>query len=66
MITKNMSQNDLAVHDESTHFDNVDTNSHSSLENNDEENCSCSKNQCMLGIASVAIGLGGFVLALLL
>ena len=28
--------------------------------------CSCEKKQCMLGIASIAIGVGGFVLASLL
>ena len=28
--------------------------------------CTCEKKQCMLGIASVAIGIGGFVLASLL
>ena len=32
----------------------------------DEEKCSCEKKQCMLGIASIAIGVGGFVLASLL
>ena len=28
--------------------------------------CSCNKWQCILGISSVAIGLGGFILAMLL
>lgn len=31
-----------------------------------EENCSCNKKQCMIGIASIAIGIGGFVIASLL
>jgi len=31
-----------------------------------EEKCTCEKKQCMLGIASIAIGIGGFVLASLL
>jgi len=31
-----------------------------------EEKCTCEKKQCMLGIASIAIGLGGLALALLL
>ena len=31
-----------------------------------EENCFCEKKQCMLGVASIAIGIGGFVLASLL
>ena len=30
------------------------------------EKCACEKKQCMLGIASITIGIGGFVLALLL
>ncbi len=31
-----------------------------------EEKCACEKKQCMLGIASIAIGIGGFALAFLL
>ena len=31
-----------------------------------EENCFCDKKQCMLGITSIAIGIGGFALAMLL
>ena len=31
-----------------------------------EEKCFCDKKQCMLGIASIAIGIGGFALASLL
>jgi len=31
-----------------------------------EEKCTCEKKQCLLGIASIAIGVGGFVLAFLL
>lgn len=31
-----------------------------------EENCFCQKKQCMIGLASIAIGIGGFVLAVLL
>lgn len=30
------------------------------------EDCFCEKKQCMIGIASIAIGIGGFVIALLL
>ena len=30
------------------------------------EKCTCEKKQCMLGIASIAVGIGGFVLASLL
>lgn len=33
-------------------------------ENND--GCFCAKKQCMIGIASVAIGVGGFVVSLLI
>lgn len=32
----------------------------------DTDSCSCNKKQCMLGIASIAIGVGGFLLASLL
>ena len=53
--------------DEFTHRGTVNADlSSSSLQNNEEENCSCNKKQCLLGIASIAIGLGGFTLALLL
>ena len=34
--------------------------------NTNEEKCTCEKKQCMLGIASIAIGVGGFALASLL
>ena len=37
----------------------------SSFEKTDE-NCFCDKKQCLLGIASIAIGLGGLTLALIL
>lgn len=32
----------------------------------DDGDCSCNKKQCALGIASIAIGIGGFLLALAL
>ncbi len=32
----------------------------------DTDSCSCNKKQCMLGIASITIGVGGFLLASLL
>lgn len=32
----------------------------------DESKCLCDKKQCILGIASIAIGVGGFALASLL
>ena len=31
-----------------------------------EEGCSCERKQCMIGLASIVIGIGGFVLASLL
>lgn len=34
--------------------------------NEDEAKCYCEKKQCMIGLASIAIGVGGFVLASLL
>lgn len=34
--------------------------------NKESENCFCQKTQCMLGIASIAIGIVGFVIASLL
>ena len=43
----------------------VDDVSQKTLDEN-EENCTCEKKQCMLGIASIAIGIGGFALASLL
>ena len=36
------------------------------LDESDVENCSCDKKQCMIGIASIAIGVGGFAIAFLL
>ena len=38
----------------------------SQISDENEEKYTCEKKQCMLGIASIAIGVGGFVLALLL
>ena len=32
----------------------------------EDEGCPCDKKQCVLGIASIAIGIGGFLLALAL
>ena len=32
----------------------------------DEGRCSCEMKQCMIGLASIVIGIGGFVLASLL
>ena len=49
-----MSQNEYVTNDVTQTID----------ENN--ESCFCEKKQCMLGIASIAIGIGGFVLASLL
>ena len=49
-----MSQNEYAISDTSQILDE------------NKEECTCEKKQCMLGIASVAIGIGGFALALLL
>ena len=31
-----------------------------------EDDCSCNKKQCMLAITSIAIGLGGLAIAMLL
>lgn len=50
-----MSQNEYVVNDVAQ--TNLDEN---------EEKCSCEKKQCMLGIASIVIGIGGFALASLL
>ncbi|HET6516875.1 MAG TPA: hypothetical protein VFG25_01475 [Nitrosopumilaceae archaeon] len=36
------------------------------LEQKDSKGCFCAKKQCMLGIASIAIGIGGFVVSLLI
>ena len=47
-----MSQNEYVVNDSSQV--NLDES---------EEECICEKKQCMLGIASIAIGVGGFALA---
>ncbi len=53
-----MSQNEYVVNDTSqTTLNANDT---------DDGTCACDKKQCMLGIASIAIGIGGFVLASLL
>jgi hypothetical protein len=35
-------------------------------EQNDAEPCFCDKKKCAIGIASIAIGMGGFILANLL
>ena len=45
--------------------ENVMSNVSQILDEN-EEKCTCEKKQCMLGIASIAIGVGGFALASLL
>jgi hypothetical protein len=37
-----------------------------SIENSDTESCFCEKKTCALGIASIAIGVGGFIVANLL
>ncbi|MCA9828135.1 MAG: hypothetical protein KC444_07085 [Nitrosopumilus sp.] len=49
-----MSQNEYIIND-----------AKQTLEEN-EESCLCEKKQCMLGIASIAIGIGGFVISSLL
>ena len=49
-----MSQNEYVINDTSQIIDD------------DEGKCTCEKKQCMLGIASIAIGVGGFALASLL
>lgn len=46
-------------------YDVTNDVSQSALDEN-EEHCTCKKKQCMLGIASIAIGIGGFALAFLL
>ncbi len=45
--------------------ENVMSNVSQTIDEN-EEKCICEKKQCILGIASIAIGVGGFVLAFLL
>lgn len=42
-----------------------DSNS-SSIILEDSKGCFCAKKQCMIGIASIAIGIGGFVVSLLI
>lgn len=37
-----------------------------SVEQNKEESCFCEKKTCAIGIASIAIGIGGLVLASLI
>ena len=37
-----------------------------SPEETNEDDCSCNKKQCLLGISSIAIGVGGLVIAMLL
>jgi len=49
-----MSQNEYVINDASQFLDE------------NEEKCTCEKKQCMIGIASIAIGIGGFALSLLL
>lgn len=34
--------------------------------NENDDECTCTKKQCAVGIASIVIGIGGFALALLL
>ncbi|NIU00136.1 MAG: hypothetical protein GWN01_04105 [Nitrosopumilaceae archaeon] len=45
-----------------------DSNTHQILERseNDAKPCFCEKTTCMIGIASIAIGVGGFIVAHLL
>ena len=50
-----MSQNEHVVNDTSQ-----------TTRDMDDGKCLCDKKQCMLGIASIAIGVGGFALASLL
>jgi len=45
--------------------ENVMSNVSQTIDEN-EEKCTCEKKQCVLGIASIAIGVGGFALAFLL
>ena len=45
---------------------NVGDNSSQIILDEDKEECFCEKKQCMIGLASIAIGIGGFVLASLL
>ncbi len=53
------------IKEEST-LEQQDNGSSLILEEKDNEGCFCEKKQCMVGIASIAIGIGGFVIALLL
>lgn len=43
-----------------------DSNSSSLILEKDNEGCFCAKKQCMIGIASISIGIGGFVVSLLI
>ena len=52
---ESMSQNEYVINDASQ-----------TAMDEGEETCTCEKKQCMLGIASIAIGVGGFALAFLL
>ena len=52
---KSMSQNEYVIN-----------NGSQITPDEDEGKCTCEKKQCMLGIASIVIGVGGFVLAFLL
>ncbi len=36
------------------------------IQPNDAKPCSCEKTTCMIGIASIVIGIGGFIVASLL
>ncbi len=36
------------------------------IQSNDAKPCSCEKTTCMIGIASIAIGIGGFIVSSLL
>ena len=44
----------------------IANNSSQTILDEDDEKCFCEKKQCMIGLASVAIGIGGFMLASLL
>ena len=44
----------------------VENKSAQSILDESEESCSCDKKQCMIGIASIVIGVGGFAIAFLL
>lgn len=49
-------QNEASRISEKTQYENKD----------DDENCFCEKKQCMLGLASIAIGIGGLGIAILI